>query len=199
MTVQTYDFAFSWPQASARIRGLRTITRDHFEALDNGYTSTAKWVVRRTESAERVSVTVELVRLEKPYVKRWRCSDEDAAHLSQLLDHEMSFGAFDGDRLVGVAITEPRRWNNTVWVDTIYVDLAYRGKGIGSRLCNEVESVARRNGFRIIGLETQNTNAPAVAFYTKMGFVLDGLDVSFYSNNENLEDEIAFFMKKHLA
>lgn len=111
----------------------------------------------------------------------------------------MSLEALEGDRLVGVAIAEPRRWNNTLWVDTIHVDTNYRNRGIGSRLMRGIEANARLNGFRIIGLETQNTNAPAVAFYGKIGFTLDGIDVSFYSNNESLEDEIAFFMKKRLS
>ena len=181
------------------IRELRSITRQNFVDMGNGYTSIAKYAVRRTETVGLTIIEIELVPLEKPYVRVWPCSQQDIERMSNLLNHGMSLGAFEGDRLVGVAIAGPRKWNNTLWVDTIQVDANYRNRGIGSQLCRRIESIARCNGFRIIGLEAQNTNAPAVAFYTKMGFILDGLDVSFYSNNESLGDEIAFFMKKRLS
>ena len=49
-----------------------------------------------------------------------------------------------------------------------------------------------RTGMRVIVCETQNTNVPAIRFYQRMGFTLDGIDLSFYETI----DEVAFFMKR---
>lgn len=180
------------------IRELRSIARRHFEDMGNGYTSNAKYAVRRAVTGGQITFAIQLIQLDRPYVKEWPCREEYIAELSKILKHGMSFGAFAGDRLVGVAIAEPRSWNNTLWVETIHIDAVYRRAGIGSRLLRKVEAMAKEKEFRVIGLEVQNTNAPAVAFYQKMGFVLDGLDASLYFNNDDFNGEIAFFMKKHL-
>lgn len=183
---------------NVEIRELRSITARDFEEMGYGYTSDARYEVRRTETGGRTTITVELIQLERPYFKIWPCTGDFTAELSEALNHGMSLGAYVEDRLVGVAIAQPRSWNNTLWIETIHINAGHRGMGIGTRLMQGIESIAREKGFRIIGLETQNTNAPAIAFYRKMGYVLDGFDVSFYSNNNNFEGEIAFFMKKHL-
>ena len=184
---------------NVEIRELRSISGRDFEEMGYGYTSDAKYEVRRTEVGGRITITVDFVELDHPYVKLWPCPDEFVADQCEAIACGMSLGAYIGNRLVGVAIAQPRRWSNSLWLDNIHVDEGYRGMGIGSKLMRAIESIARKNGFRIIGLETQNTNAPAVGFYKKMGYVLDGLDVSFYSNNDDFSSEIAFFMKKHLC
>ncbi len=57
---------------------------------------------------------------------------------------------------------------------------------------------ARRAGFRAIVCETQNTNATAIKIYRKLGFRLEGIDISYYSNNDYPDGEIAVFMKRRL-
>jgi ribosomal protein S18 acetylase RimI-like enzyme len=47
--------------------------------------------------------------------------------------------------------------------------------------------------------ETQNTNAPAIAFYRRVGFELDGIDLSYYSNEDVTQGEVALFMKLRLT
>lgn len=184
--------------STVEIRELRSLTAHNLEDMEYGYTSDAKYEVRRVEIDGVTTITIELVRLNQPYIKLWPCHDAFLEDDNAAIGSGMSLGAYIDGRLVGVLIAQPRRWNNTLWIENIHIDAGYRGKGIGTRLMKEIENVARRNCFRAIGLETQNTNAPAIAFYIKMGFVLDGLDLSYYGNNEDLEDEIAFFMKKHL-
>ena len=131
--------------SGVEIRELHSITREQFVAMGNGYTSNAKYAVRRTETAGLTTIAIELVPLEKPCVKVWPCSRQDIERMSDLLHHGMSLEALEGDRLVGVAIAEPRRWNNTLWVDTIHVDTNYRNRGIGSRLMRGIEANARLN------------------------------------------------------
>jgi ribosomal protein S18 acetylase RimI-like enzyme len=51
---------------------------------------------------------------------------------------------------------------------------------------------------RCLGLETQTSNVPAIQFYRRMGFCIEGLDLSFYSNEDQERGEVAIFMKKPL-
>ena len=61
-----------------------------------------------------------------------------------------------------------------------------------------VAELDRKDGFRILVCETQTTNAPAIVFYRQLGFVMEGIDVSYYSNQDYPNGEIAVFMKKRL-
>lgn len=46
--------------------------------------------------------------------------------------------------------------------------------------------------------ETQNANVPAIDFYRAVGFGLEGVDLSYYSNVDKLAGEVAVFMKRKL-
>ena len=45
---------------------------------------------------------------------------------------------------------------------------------------------------------TQTTNVPAIDFYRKVGFEVDGIDLSYYGNNDVEAGEVALFMKRKL-
>ena len=65
-----------------------------------------------------------------------------------------------------------------------------------------VAEKASRAGFRIMVCETQNTNPTAINVYRKLGFRvegIEGIDISFYSNHDYPEGEIAVFMKRRLC
>lgn len=57
---------------------------------------------------------------------------------------------------------------------------------------------ARKADLRIMVCETQNTNVPAIEFYRKVSFEVEGIDLSYYSNNDVTNGEVAIFMKKKL-
>ncbi len=118
--------------------------------------------------------------------------------LQQAVQAGFSLAAYDGDQMVGIAITEQRRWNRSLWVWEFHVAEAYRGRGIGTRLMQAVIETARQAGLRVVALETQSSNVPAIRFYRKCGFVIDGLDLSFYTNDDVQKDEVAVFMKNKL-
>ncbi len=176
-----------------------TLSAALFARMGYGYSSEHKYVVRKAENPDRVSITLEKVQLRSPYVKVWPCPDEFVEDQNEAVKLGMSLGAYISGVLVGVAVTRPRTWNKTLWLENIHIDETCRGLGIGTLLVQGIEDIARQNGFRIIGLEVQNTNAPAIDFYRKIGFVVDGLDISYYTNNAMLDDEVAIFMKKPLG
>jgi ribosomal protein S18 acetylase RimI-like enzyme len=46
--------------------------------------------------------------------------------------------------------------------------------------------------------ETQNTNVPAITFYRRVGYEIDGVDLSYYTNRDMTDFEVAIFMKRKL-
>lgn len=56
------------------------------------------------------------------------------------------------------------------FVTSIGVDAAYHGRGIGQRLLQQAERIARANDMRCIRLEVDRTNRRAVRFYQKQGY-----------------------------
>jgi ribosomal protein S18 acetylase RimI-like enzyme len=181
------------------IRPLKSISADEVQAIGGGYTSSARYTVSKVESPERTVITLDLTPLDSPYVKHWERSDEEEqARYQQFAAEGLSLGVYEGDQLVGFALTEPRRWNRTLWVWEFHVAETHRRKGIGRQLMEAVVEVARLGGFRVVGLETQSTNLPAISFYRAVGFEIEALDLSLYTNTDAIDGEVAIFMKRKL-
>jgi ribosomal protein S18 acetylase RimI-like enzyme len=177
----------------------------HFYAADlsrmgYGYTTTEKYAVHKSETPECIQITLQVVTLEQPYVKRFPESDaEEAAYYERIAAEGLSLGAYDGDELVGMALVERRDWNRTLWIWEFCVDERFRGRSVGRRLMDVLAENARVAGYRAIGLEAQNTNVPAIRFYRAVGFEIDGLDLSYYTNHDVTDGEVAMFMKRKLS
>jgi ribosomal protein S18 acetylase RimI-like enzyme len=182
------------------IRPLTGLQPEAYRRIATGYTSPAKYAVHKEESPERTTITIERQPLAAPYVKRWPNSDRDLASYAQIVaEEDASLGAYDGERLVGVIIAKVTPGNGTLWVWDLEVDEAWRGHGIGRRLVEQLAAIGTERGLRVMLVDVQNTNANAIAFYYRTGFVRDGLDLSHYSNHDVTQGEVAFFMKRYLA
>jgi len=68
----------------------------------------------------------------------------------------------------GALLRDPRGWGE---VKRMYVKPGQRGRGIGKRVLDELEAVARKCGLRLLRLETGIHNAEALALYRRAGFV----------------------------
>jgi ribosomal protein S18 acetylase RimI-like enzyme len=85
-----------------------------------------------------------------------------------------AWGAFDGERLIGIAVLDGRRIGSAVDTLDLYflhVSNGYRGHGIGHALVDLVRSAALELGARrlyVSSSETRNT----VEFYQRLGFRL---------------------------
>jgi ribosomal protein S18 acetylase RimI-like enzyme len=180
------------------IRSLKELVLTDLERVASGYSSDNKYVVVYTSVEDQVTFDLQLVSLDKQYVKKFDHGDDTIERYEKVLDDGFSFGAFDGDLLIGFIIGEPHEWNHSLWVWEFHVLEAYRSEGIGKRLMDRVAEKAKGAGFRTIVCETQNTNATAIKVYRKLGFELEGIDISYYSNNDYPDGEIAFFMKRRL-
>ena len=167
--------------------------------IASGYSSDHKYAVERIETEGGISFDLRLTPLEQPYRKRFDPFDaETLERYTHMLAAGYSFGAYQGELLVGFIIGGPQDWNRSLWVWEFHVAQKFRRRGIGAQLMQCVIDKARGAGYRTIVCETQNTNVPAIQAYQRLGFRLEALDISLYTDDDYPDGEIAVFMKRRL-
>jgi GNAT superfamily N-acetyltransferase len=181
---------------------IRTLTADDVDQIPNvvfGYQTAEIYAVAYVEGPGEVSMTLRLTPLPQPITKRFPPLDSDDLERYRAIPAQgFSFGLFNQEILVGVALAERQAWNNSLLVWEFHVAAGYHGQGWGRLLMTRVIAQAQTAGLRTIVCETQNTNVPAIRFYGRLGFRVEGIDISFYSNDD-LEREVAVFMKRRLG
>lgn len=75
-------------------------------------------------------------------------------------------------RIIGGIIAKMYCWN-VVYVDILWVDIEYRGNGIGTYLLTELEKIAKNKGVTLIHLDTFDFQAKD--FYLKQGYEVFGV------------------------
>lgn len=102
-----------------------------------------------------------------------------------------AYGLEDGDgNLIGFLELDFEDWNSRVRITQLLVDEKLRRKGCGRMLMDFAKSIAKERDYRMIILETQSRNTPAIDFYLSQGFVFAGTNLYFYSNDDIEEDEV---------
>lgn len=182
------------------IRPLRALDDDILSNLIVGYTSGARYEVEKIETPEHTRIELRLVQLPQPFVKRYPDLDaQTTEHYKSIVEQGNSFGAFAGERCVGIALAEPHTWNLSFLLHELHVAEDFQRQGIGRRVIESLAAHGRSLGLRCIVCETQTTNVPAIQFYRAMGFTLEGIDLSLYTNHDRENGEVALFMKKPLS
>ncbi len=181
------------------IRPLQPLTLAELQALIVGYTSTANFKVTKIETPDATTITLYLVPLASPYIKRYDPPDaETLEQYARAGRAGFSLGGYIDEQLIALAIAEPHEWNKSLWVWEFHVAPAQHGRGLGRQLMEALAHKARTAGLRTMVCETQTTNVPAIRFYRSVGFALEGVDVSYYTNTDIQTGEVAVFMKKNL-
>ncbi|MCA6067513.1 GNAT family N-acetyltransferase [Chryseobacterium sp. RG1] len=124
------------------------------------------------------------------YKKVWETNSEDIDNLNEIIEQGNSFGAFENNELVGWAICDFRKWNNSLFIENILIHEEFRGQNIGKLFIKNINRKARELQCRMVELEVQNTNYPAIKFYQKAGFAISGTNTKLYNNST----ETALFM-----
>lgn len=155
---------------------------------NNGYSTDIIYSVSSIEFAGSFEFTLREKKLS--YTKVWETGSDDIDELNAIIGKGNSFGAFADGELQGWMICEHRTWNNSFYIENILVNEKYRRQGLGIMLIKNAIKEARKLNCRVIELETQNTNYPAIQFYRRMGFNITGVNTRLYDNSE----EIALFM-----
>lgn len=81
--------------------------------------------------------------------------------------------AFDDLQPIGYALFYPNfssfRAELGMYLEDIYVNAEYRGKGVGETLLNEIAAITLSRGFERIDFQVLDWNTPAISFYKKLG------------------------------
>jgi ribosomal protein S18 acetylase RimI-like enzyme len=182
-----------------QIRPLTEYHRPDLERLIVGYDSQAQYRVIWEDSPQETVFRVVYEPLAAPLRKDWDMLEEDFARYRELIGQGHSLGAYLDGELVALSINEPFEWNRSLWIWEFHVAAQHQRKGIGRALMEANAALARQLNMRTLILEAANTNARAVAFYRSLGFALEGIEISRYTNHD-LEPggEVAFFMKRRI-
>lgn len=76
--------------------------------------------------------------------------------------------AFDSERFAGIAIVDPNFEPPMAWLAYMHVSRAYRRQGVGRRLWDEAEAIARSAGATSIYVSAI-PSGPAIDFYLRRG------------------------------
>lgn len=183
------------------IRPLTSLDREGLRELMSGYVTTQRYAVQKQETDAATALTLTLQPLTQPYSKNYwdSLSENDLGRYTALLMEGFSLGAYLNGDWVGVALAEAQPWNRVLNVWELHVHPQHRGAGIGRRLVEELASRAIATGLRALAVETQNTNVAAIRFYRSVGFTLEGIDLSYYTNTDVEDGEVAIFLKRKLT
>ena len=177
------------------IEPLRELSDEDARRLIVGYTTPKIYRYSKSETRERTEIAFELV--EQPFEKRFPLPPMMIAYYRAILSGGLSFKATEDDAFIGLTVADTQ-WNGIAIVWELHVDPLYRRRGIGRALLEAVEGAARSKKLRMVSIEVQSTNVPALDFYRACGYEIGAIDTAFYSNDDAAKGEIDVFMRKAL-
>jgi ribosomal protein S18 acetylase RimI-like enzyme len=181
------------------IRPLTSLTLADVELVAGEYVSDAYYRVSYTDTGESTLLRLDLVPLEQPVVRKYNhFNEEELQRYAGYFVEGFSFGAYTGEELVGFLIASAQDWNHSLWVWEFHVAATHRRQGIGRRLMECAAEKARASSLRVIVCETQNTNSSAIQAYRRLGFHVEAIDISYYTNQDYPDRDVAVFMKRRL-
>ncbi|MBS1969809.1 MAG: GNAT family N-acetyltransferase [Bdellovibrionales bacterium] len=182
------------------IQPIFSITHDRLEAIVPGYSSSYVFQVSHKIAPRETTFSLTLKKLDVPFVKKHDYSNpETLVHYNDIARQGASYGAFVNNELVGFIVGEIQSWNSTLVIREFGVSPHLQRQGIGKALLEAALGKAKQEGLRGVLCETQSTNVPAVEFYQRFGFTIQGLDLSLYRNDDLDRGEVAVFLRKAIV
>lgn len=165
-----------------------------FPKLKYSYKTSSYYDISICRRAESWKIDLTLKPLEKTLVKQ----DESELFREYVEEPRVFVAEIEGKK-VGWLELGYHKWNSRMRVWQFLVNKGFRRKGIGTFLMQKAVSVSKRRGARMLILETQTCNIPAINFYRKFGFELIGFDATNYSNEDIKRKEVRleFGLKLH--
>ena len=153
--------------------------------LDSRYSTSSYYDLTITQEPQGWKIELTTKLLGEPLEKRYTGTLFEA-HIEE---PRVFCATIDGER-VGWVELGYEKWNNRMRVWEFLVDEKSRRMGVGTQLMDHAVKVAKDRGARMLVLETQSCNIPAIAFYIKQGFRLIGFDSHAYSNEDAMRREV---------
>jgi GNAT superfamily N-acetyltransferase len=104
--------------------------------------------------------------------------------------------AVEGDAILGFATVGYEPWHARLQLWFLYVEPAWRRRGVGRGLLARAEAHGRGLGATHVWLETSNVNVPGVRAYNRLGYALCGADALYYG--DYMPGETAIYLAKPL-
>lgn len=168
---------------------IRELSQEEFDyhELHYTYSSNEHYVPSVKSEKDIFSCTFERKPLDKTYFH-----DSYDTLFQEYWQDVSAFGIKHPEKDEFIAYLEIAReeWNDRLRITNLLVAPEYRKNGIGTMLIEKAKEIARLEDRRVIVLETQSCNVPAIDFYLKNGFSFAGTNLYFYSNTDIEEDEV---------
>ena len=149
------------------------------------YMTSSHYDLSICRKAQSLKIELTLKPLEKTSEKKF-----ESEFFREYVEGPRVFAAeLDGEQ-VGWIELGYHKWNNRMRIWEFLVKEEFRGRGIGTLLMKHAAKLAKEKGARMLVLETQTCNVPAINFYLKHGFNLIGFDTAAYSNEDIEKKEV---------
>lgn len=163
------------------------LTKDdaHMTKLKSKYSTFTYYDLSVWRKPEGWNIELTLKPLEKTMEKNY-----EGKLFEEHIEEPRVFAAMLKGKQVGWIELDYDRWNNRMRVWEFLVEEALREKGIRTLLMKHASKVSKEKGARMLVLETQTCNVPAISFYLWFGFELVGFDIAAYSNEDAVRKEV---------
>src|SRR5215216_4232658 len=164
--------------------------RDHeaIRNLDTSFTTDRIYALRK----KRLSFSLVEEQSAAPITKRYQVALTQESVQAALA----AVAAYEGSVFVGFAVVTEEAWNRRAVVTDFYVDPRVRRRGVGKKMMEEIWERVPSAGDRVLWVETQSVNLPAIKFYRSIGFEVCGFDSALY--DEPFSTEIALYLSMTL-
>ena len=176
------------PAEQAVIRPYAVEDRAQVLAMDSSFVCDSIYRISRVGDSFLITTTP----AEPPRLKAFDLHDALAEAA-----WDLALVAVTLDTVAAFCATGFEPWHRRQVLGHLYVDAAWRRRGLGRRLVAAVSSRGMDNGANHLWLETTNANVQAVRAYGRMGFALCGLDVDLYRGTPD-EGETGLFMSRDI-
>ncbi len=150
-----------------------------FSELKFRYSTREYYAVTFLRKKDGWEIKLVLEALPKPTEKQF-----EGGLFQDFVDEPRVFAAELEDKEAGWIELGFQKWNNRMRIWELLVEEGFRRKGIGTLLVDHAVKLSKKRKARMLVVETQSCNVPAINFYLKHGFELIGFDVAAYSNED---------------
>jgi len=156
-----------------------------FSKLKFKYFTKNHYAVTVRHKKDRWEIKLVLETLPKPTEKRF-----EGGLFQDFVNEPRVFTAELEGKQVGWMELGFQEWNKRMRIWELLVKEEFRRNGIGTLLVDHAVELSRKRRARMLVVETQSCNVPAINFYLKNGFELIGFDTAAYSNEDIEKKEV---------
>ena len=150
--------------------------------LDWSYETEYVWQMQSEDSGSRIEVAFRSMRLPRAVTVN---APPDPQHVKENWERQECFLVVEHQgQVLGFVDLTTQNWQQAGWINHLAVAREYRGRGIGRSLMNAARAWSEEQKLRVLMLETQPKNYPAIQLYQQLGYKFCGFNDQFYPNGD---------------